>query len=136
MRKCNWVFLLRFTVASCELDKMECTLRTLLLRLKTVIFELGLRERTARTTFAYRNLEMFQPQLRDCTRAPLLYLKVAILEPEPSERTIVLLWYTKKLPFAIRSCVNALSVLLACLRLAFLAGAASRATFCTQNLRS
>ena len=80
MRKCNWAFLFRFAVAICELDMMECTLRTLLLRLKTVIFELGLRERTSRTTFACRNLEMFQPELRDCTRAPFLYLKVAIIE--------------------------------------------------------
>ena len=28
---CNWVFLLHFTVAICELDMMERTLRTLLL---------------------------------------------------------------------------------------------------------
>ena len=41
---------------------------------------------------------MFQPELRDCTGAPLLQFKVAILEPEPWE-------------CALRSCGNALRVL-------------------------
>ena len=63
---------------------MECTLRTLLLRLKAVMCELGLRERASRSTFACRNLGMFQPELREC----ILNLKVAILEPEPWEATL------------------------------------------------
>ena len=53
-----------------------------------MIFELGLRELTSRTTFACRNTDVFQPEPRDCIRALLFYLKVAVLEPEPWECTL------------------------------------------------
>ena len=53
-----------------------------------MIFELGLaRAHFARATFACKILDMFQRELRDCTRALLLYLKVAILEPKAWECT-------------------------------------------------
>ena len=55
------MFLSRFTVATCKLGMMERALRRLFLRSRTASFELELQESASRSTFARRNLEVFQP---------------------------------------------------------------------------
>ena len=73
-------FLSRFAVATCKLGMMERALRRLFLRSRTASFELELQESASCSTFARRNLEMFQPScgialarsfVRKCKRFPI-----------------------------------------------------------------